>query len=68
MTGDFTMMDETNEIELTLKLVGVGEKDGKRVMVLWGQSQLNRTDFGMSSSSKIGDIVDFQFEVQLTER
>lgn len=66
--GDFTMMDETNEIELTLKLVGVGEKEGKRVMVLWGQSQLDRTNFGMSSSSKIGDIVDFQFEVQLTER
>ena len=66
--GDFTMMGETNEIELTLKLVGVGEKDGKRVMVLWGRSQIDRTNYGMSSSSKIGDIVDFQFEVQLTER
>jgi polyisoprenoid-binding protein YceI len=66
--GDFTMMDITSEIELTLKLVGVGEQDGKRVMVLWGKSQLDRTNFGMSSSSKIGDIVDFHFEVQLTER
>lgn len=66
--GDFTMMDVSNEIELTLKLVGVGEKDGKRVMVLWGESQLDRTNFGMSSSSKIGDVVDFHFEVQLTER
>jgi len=66
--GDFTMMDVTNQIELTLKLVGVGEKDGNRVMVLWGKSQLDRTNYGMSSSSKIGDIVDFKFEVQLTER
>lgn len=66
--GDFTMMDVTNEIELTLKLVGVGEKDGKRVMVLWGKSQLDRTNFGMSPSSKEGNIVDFHFEVQLTER
>lgn len=68
VVGDFTMMGITNEIDLTLKLVGIGEKDGKRIMVLWGKSQLNRTDFGMSSSSKIGDIVDFYFEVQLTEQ
>jgi len=66
--GDFTMMDVTNEIEITLKLVGVGEKDGKRVMVLWGKSQLDRRNFGMSPSSKEGNIVDFHFEVQLTER
>lgn len=68
VTGDFFMMDHSNELELTLKLVGVGEKDGKRVMVLWGTSQINRTDFGMSSSSKIGDVVDFHFEVQLIEK
>jgi polyisoprenoid-binding protein YceI len=66
--ADFTMMDVTNEIELTLKLVGVGEKEGKRVMVLWGESQLDRRNFGMSPSSKEGNIVDFHFEVQLTER
>lgn len=66
--GDFTMMDVTNEIELTLKLVGIGEKEGKRIMVLWGKSQLDRTNFGMAPSSKEGNVVDFHFEVQLTER
>ena len=62
------MMDVTNEIELTLKLVGIGEKEGKRIMVLWGKSQLDRTNFGMAPSSKEGNVVDFHFEVQLTER
>ena len=66
--GDFTMMDVTNEIELTLKLVGIGEKEGKRIMILWGKSQLDRTNFGMAPSSKEGNVVDFHFEVQLTER
>ncbi|MEX1192858.1 MAG: YceI family protein [Brumimicrobium sp.] len=66
--GDFTMMNVTKSIEVTLKLVGIGEKDGKKTMVLWGTSQIDRTEFGMSSSSKIGDVVDFNFEVQLSER
>lgn len=63
--GTFTMMDNEQPLQVTLKLIGVGEKDGNKVAVLWGTSQLDRTDYGMDSSAKIGDIVDFTFEVQL---
>ncbi|WP_417265122.1 YceI family protein [Brumimicrobium sp.] len=63
--GEFTLLGVTKDLSLTLKLVGIGEKDGKEIMVLWGKASLNRTDYGMSSSAKIGDIVDFHFEVQL---
>ncbi|RYM33602.1 YceI family protein [Brumimicrobium glaciale] len=65
--GTFTLLGITNPIDLTLKLVGVGEKDGNEIMVLWGKASLNRTDYGMPSSAKIGDVVDFHFEVQLTK-
>lgn len=65
VTGDFTMMGVSKELDVNLKLIGKGKKDGKPVLVLWGKSTLNRTDFGMASSSKIGDIVEFTYEVQL---
>lgn len=65
VTGDFTMLGETQSVEVTLKLIGVGSKDGSRTAVLWGSSSIDRTKFGMESSSKIGNIVDFNFEVQL---
>src|SRR5690554_1879087 len=67
VNGEFTLLGITKPHQVILKLVGVGEKDGEKVMVLWGKSSLNRTDFGMPSSAKIGDVVDFHFEVQLTK-
>lgn len=68
VTGDFTMMGVTKSLEVKLKLIGKGEKEGKPVIVLWGKSEVDRTDFGMSPSSKIGNVVDFNYEVQLEER
>ncbi|PWH86069.1 YceI family protein [Brumimicrobium oceani] len=65
--GDFTLLGISKPVEVTLKLVGTGEQDGKEIMVLWGKSSLNRTDYGMPSSAKIGDVVDFHFEIQLTK-
>jgi len=67
VTGDFTMLGIAKEIDVTLKLIGKGEKDGKAVLILWGKSELNRTDFGMVPSTKIGDIVEFTYEIQLEE-
>jgi len=66
--GDFTMLGVTKKIIVKLKLVGIGEKKGKRIMVLWGTSVLDRTNFGMEPSEKTGDIVDFHYEVQLVEQ
>lgn len=65
VNGQITMMGVTKNQTVELRIIGVGEKDGNPVMVLSGKSRLNRTDFGQSSSAKIGDIVDFNYEVQL---
>ncbi|WP_159038524.1 YceI family protein [Brumimicrobium mesophilum] len=67
LEGTFNMLGYSNPLSLTLKLVGVGEKDGKEIMVLWGKASVNRTEYGMPSSAKVGDVVDFHFEVQLTK-
>lgn len=65
VTGDFTMKGVTKTMVIELRMIGIGEQDGKKIIVLTGESQLDRTEFGMSSSSKIGNVVDFQYEVQL---
>ena len=65
--GTFNMLGYSNPLTVTLKLVGTGEKDGKEVMVLWGKASVNRTEYGMPSSAKVGDVVDFHFEVQLNK-
>lgn len=66
--GDFTMKGVTKEESFDLKLVGVGEVDGKKVSVFWGFSSIDRTAYNMEPSAKIGDIVDFHFEVQLEKK
>lgn len=68
LSGDFTMMGVTKSIEVTVNVVGIGEKDGKRILVLAGESQIDRTEFGQSPSSKIGNVVDFELEIQAVEK
>ena len=68
LSGDFTMMDVTKTIEVTVNVVGIGEKDGKKILVLTGESEIDRTEFGQSPSSKIGNIVDFELEIQAVEK
>jgi polyisoprenoid-binding protein YceI len=64
VSGDFTMMDVTKSIAVHLHLVGKGEKDGTPVIVLGGSASIDRTEFGQSPSAKIGNLVDFEIEVQ----
>lgn len=67
VTGDFTMMDVTKSIDVHLHLVGKGEKEGKSIIVLGGNAAIDRTEFGQSPSAKIGNVVDFEIEVQAIE-
>ncbi len=68
LNGTFTMLGTSNPLEVELKLLGTGESDGGKVAILWGQSQLDRTAYGMDPSAKLGNVVDFNFEVQLEEK
>lgn len=65
--GDFTMMGITEPLELKLKILGTAENDGQEILIMEGNSELDRTKFGQSPSSKIGNVVEFKFEVQLNK-
>ncbi len=67
VSGDFTMMGVTKKLDVKLKLEGVGEKESKKVLVFSGGAQVDRTEFGMSPSAKIGNVVDFELEIQMIE-
>lgn len=63
--GLFTMLGVNNPLTVEMSLIGVGEQNGQKVIVLSGSSKLDRTTFGMSPSSKIGNVVDFNFDVKM---
>jgi polyisoprenoid-binding protein YceI len=65
LKGDFTMMGKTKELVLEMKYLGIG-KDSKNPVFI-GRSSLNRVDFGMKSDPKEGNVVDFQFKVELVK-
>ncbi len=62
--GDFTMMGVTKDLKVEMTLLAVTEENGEKRMILTGSSKVDRTEFGMAPSSKIGNVVDFKFEVQ----
>jgi polyisoprenoid-binding protein YceI len=66
--GTFTMMGISHPLNVTIQLLGLGEKGGREVLVITGSSKIDRTQFGQKSSAKIGDIVDFNYEIQLRRK
>lgn len=64
LTGDFTMKGITKSMDIRLKVLKSGEEKGKKYILFIGKSSLDRSNFGMDSDPKIGDIVDFTFEIE----
>ncbi len=61
--GLFTMHGKTNEESISLKYLGKSEDGSCDVFV--GKSTLDRTKYGMKSDPMEGDIVKFQFKLEL---
>jgi polyisoprenoid-binding protein YceI len=61
--GDLEFGGEKAEVVLDLRFVSKVNKDGDEVLVFVGKSMVDRTKHGMTSDSKIGDLVDITFEV-----
>lgn len=60
ITGKFMMLGVAKELKVTLT---GAEKDGKNILL--GKGKIDRRDFGMSPSATEGNIVSFEYEVQL---
>jgi len=60
INGRFTMLGVTKDITVSLNRI---EKDGKNVIV--GEGTIDRRDFGMAPSATEGNVVTFEYEVEL---
>lgn len=67
VTGDFEMLGMKNPVNLEIRFTGNGMKSGKQYLTMIGRGQVDRTKHGMKGDSKIGDVVDVYFEIQLTK-
>ncbi len=63
LNGKFTMLGMTKDIKVQLKYVGNNETTAQPILV--GKSSIDRTQFGMKPDSKEGNVVDFEFKIEL---
>lgn len=63
--GILTFMGVSEKVPLTIKFLATGSEAGKDYLVFIGESEVNRTNHGMRSDAKIGDIVKVSFEIAL---
>lgn len=61
--GQFTMIGVTKDIVVKLKRPDVGNRN-----ILIGSGTIDRTEFGMSPSAMEGNIVTFDFQVELSAK
>jgi polyisoprenoid-binding protein YceI len=59
------MLGVSKDLPIQLKYIGMVESNGKMVPVLIGKSAIDRTLFGMKPDSKEGNVVAFEFKVDL---
>ena len=64
ITGNFEMLGKKQRVDVRIKYVGKNEK-GTPIII--GKSSLDRTLFGMQPDPKEGNVVDFQFKIELLE-
>jgi polyisoprenoid-binding protein YceI len=65
MKGAFTMLGVVKNITVQVKYIG---KSSNGNPILVGKSSLDRTEFGMKPDPKEGNVVDFEFSVELLQK
>lgn len=60
VNGDFTMLGVTKKVEVILQRV---EKDGRKIVI--GSGEVDRTLFGMTPDASEGNVVGFNYQVEL---
>lgn len=64
MKGNLSLLGVSKEVEVELKQVA--DENGKKVLL--GKSQFDRTNFGMKSDPKEGNVVDIRFKLLLNQK
>lgn len=60
ISGKFMMLGVSKDLKVTLSGI---EKDGKKLLI--GKGKIDRRDFGMAPSATEGNVVTFEYEVEL---
>ena len=63
--GSFSMLGISKELKVQIKYIGKS-KSGYPILV--GKSSLDRTQFGMKPDPKEGNVVDFDFSLELVQK
>lgn len=63
VNGTFSMLGASKPVTVSLQRVEVEDRT-----ILIGSGTLNRTEFGMSPSAAEGNVVDFNFQVELDQK
>ncbi len=61
--GRFSMIGASKEVTVTLQRVELEDK-----IVLIGSGTLDRTEFGMAPNASEGNVVDFNYQVELSQK
>ena len=67
LNGNFTMIGVSKPLPVQMKFIETKTTDGIQRHILVGKAKIDRTKFGMTPDSKEGNIVDFEFRVEITE-
>lgn len=62
-SGTFTMLGVSKQVTVTLQRI---ENEGSVVLI--GSGSLDRTEFGMTPSAAEGNVVDFNYQVELIQK
>ena len=62
-SGKFTMLGVSKQVTVTLQRI---ENEGSVVLI--GEGSLDRTEFGMTPSAAEGNVVDFNYQVELVQK
>jgi polyisoprenoid-binding protein YceI len=62
--GDFEMLGKKQKVDVQIKYIGENDEG---LPILIGKSSIDRTLFGMQPDPKEGNVVDFQFKIELLE-
>jgi polyisoprenoid-binding protein YceI len=65
--GVFTMLGISGNLDVQLKCIGYRDTKNGKTPILVGKSVIDRTLFGMKPDSKEGNIVTFEFKVELVK-
>jgi len=65
LDGEFTMLGKSKPLKVQIKYIGTITKGEEMLPTFIGKATIDRTKHGMTPDSKEGNIVDFDFKIEL---